>query len=296
MKSIGWLEMSMVVPDDWDLVAESGGLAEAYMKFDSVDRTRMELKWERTKKRGEALPLLALDGYIKEVTKSMKNKKLLNVIEKGNARVSDHRASYSLWTIQDESFITACWLCPNEGKLVLVQYFLAPGETKSDQFEEILREVQCHTDGDFYSYRLFGVKFQVPKDYRLSTRKILVGRVRASFVHGSSLLYFSSVGLAKEQLKKHKTLGRFFNSSEASEVRKMAGIGALAKKVKDTDEVIDLSQASKGTIPFISGARRNRLKISLDEAFNKVFIAGYSCKPDEAERADTFIRSIEGCK
>ena len=45
MKSVGWLEMSIVVPDNWDLVAESGGLSEAFMRFDSVDRTQMELKW-----------------------------------------------------------------------------------------------------------------------------------------------------------------------------------------------------------------------------------------------------------
>ena len=296
MKSVGWLEMSIVVPDNWDLVAESGGLSEAFMRFDSVDRTQMELKWERTKKRGEALPLLALDGYIKEVTKSMKDKKSVDVIEKGNARVSDHKASYSSWKVKDDSFITACWLCPNEGKMVLIQYFLAPGETKGGQFEEILRGIQCHTDGNFYFYKLFGSKFQAPKDYRLSTRKILVGRFRASFVHGTSLLYFSSVGLAKEQLKKHKTLGQFFNSGEAKEVKKIPGIGALAKKVKDTDETIDLSQASKGSIPFITGARQDRLRISLDEGFNKIFIAGYSCKPDEVEKADTFIGSIEGCE
>ncbi|HYA21698.1 MAG TPA: hypothetical protein VEG31_00760 [Thermoproteota archaeon] len=296
MKSIGWLEMSMMVPDNWDLVAESGGLSEAFMRFDSVDRTQMELKWERTKKRGDALPLLALDGYVKEVTKSMKDKKSLVVIEKGNARVSDHKASFSTWKVKDDSFITTCWLCPNEGKIVLVQYTLAPGETKDDKFEEILRGIQCHTDEDFYPYRLFGTKFRVPKDYRLSTRKILVGRFRATFMHGSSLLYVSSIGLAKEQLKKHKTLGQLFNSGEAKEARKIPGISALAKKIKDTDEVIDLSQTSKGTIPFITGDKKNRLKIYLDEAFNKVFIAGYSCKPDEVGRADAFIESLEGCE
>jgi len=296
MKSIGWLEMSLTVPDNWDLVAESGGLSEAFMRFESVDRTQMELKWERTKKRGDALPLLALDGYIKEVTKSVKDKKSLVVIEKGNARVSDHKASFSTWKVKDDSFITTCWLCPNEGKIVLVQYSLAPDETKDDRFEEILRGIQCHTDGDFYSYRLFGSRFRVPKNYRLSTRKILVGRFRVTFMHGSSLLYFSSIGLAKEQLKKHKTLGQLFNSGEAKEVRRIPGIGTLTKKIKDTDEVIDLSQTSKGRIPFISGAKRDRLKIYMDEAFNKVFIAGYSCKPDEAEKADAFIASIEGCE
>lgn len=295
-KSIGWLEMSVQVPDDWDLVAESGGISEAYMRFDSVDRVRMEIKWERTKKRGEAMPVLAIDGYIKEATKSVKDKKSVSVIEKGNARVAGHKASYSMWKIKDEFFITTCWLCQDEGKIVLAQYFLAPGESKSDQFEEVLRGIECHTEGDFYNYRLFGVKFQVPKGFQPSTRKILVGRVRTSFVRMDSILYLSWVAMAREQLRKHKTIGRFFNSSEASNVKSIGGIGALAKKVKDDDEAIDLSSVVNPKIPFLSKPKHSRLKVIFDENFNKLFITGYACKPDDVEKAEAFMSSVGGCE
>jgi len=296
MKSIGWLETSLQVPDDWDLIAESGGINEAYMRFDSVDRIRMELKWERTKKRGEAMPLLAVDGYIKEVTKSAKAKKSANVVEKGNAKVAGHKAYYNMWELKDEWFITTCWLCPDEGKMFLVQYFLAPGENKSDRFEEILRGVECHMEGDFYNYRLFGARFQTPKGYQLSARKILVGRVRTSFVHVDSMLYLSWVGMAKEQLKKHETIGRFFKSVEAPDVRSMGGIGSLANKVKEEDEEVDLHSITKPMVPFLSKPKHCRLKVSFDENSNKLFTSGYACVPDEVERAETFMASVGGCE
>jgi len=294
MKTIGWLETSLQIPDDWDLIAESGGINEAYMRFDSVDRVRMELKWERTKKRGEAMPLLAIDGYVKEVTKSTKDKKPANVVEKGNAKVAGHKAYYSMWGLKDERFITTCWLCPDDGKMVLVQYFLAPGESKSDRFEDILRGVECHTEGDFYDYELFGARFQVPKGYQLSARKILVGRVRTSFVHVDSALYLSWVGMAKEQLKKHTTIGRFFRSVEAPDVRSIGGIGSLAKKVKDDDDEIDLRSIIKPMVPFLSKPKHCRLRVSFDEEFNKLFTSGYACKPDEVEKAEAFMGSVEG--
>lgn len=296
MKSIGWLETSLQIPDDWDLITESGGINEAYMRFDSVDRIRMELKWERTKKRGEAMPLLTIDGYIKEVTKSTKSKTPASVVEKGNAKVAGHKAYYSMWKLEDASFITTCWLCPDEGKMVLVQYFLAPGESKSDLFEDILRGIECHTEGDFYNYRLLGARFQVPKGYQISARKILVGRVKTSFLHVDSALYLSWVGMAREQLKKHTTIGRFFKSIEESDVKSTGAIGSLAKKVKDEDEEIDLRSIVNPTVPFLSKPKHCRLKVSFDESFNKLFTSGYACKSDEVERAETFMGSVGGCE
>jgi len=293
MKSISWLEMSLQVPDNWDLVAESGGITEGYMRLDSVERTRLEIKWERTKKRGEAMPLIALDGYVKEATKSVKDKKSIKIIEKGNARVADHKASFYVWEAKEVSFVTTCWLCHVEGKVILLQYYLAPGEDKAGGFEELLRGVECHTSGDFHKYELFGVRFQIPKAFRISKRKLLVGRAAMTFVSGGSTLHLSWLGLAKEQLRKHGTLGRLFNASLASEVREIAGLKALVKKVKDADEPVDLESVSKGVIPFISKPKHNRLKVFLDEGSNKVFAGAYSCEQGNIEGANTFIKTIE---
>jgi len=294
MKAIGWLEMTVRVPDDWDLVAESGGLKEAYMKFDSIDRVRLELKWERTKKKGEALPIIALENYIKEVTKSVKDKKSVKVVDKGGAKVADHKASYYIWNVKDESYITACWVCQHEGKVVLLQYYLAPGEDKSGQFEELLRNVECHPVEEFYPYRLFGVSFKVPKGFVLSKRKLLVGKANISLASGGSTLYLSWIGMAKEQLRKHKSLGDLFRSTASSELRSIGDLWTLAKRVKDADEDIDLTSESGGRIPFLSSRKKNRLRVYLDKDLNKIFISGYSCKLDQIEKADTFIRSVEG--
>jgi len=294
LKDVGWLEVGLKIPDDWELTAESGGLNEAYMRFDSTKRTKLEVKWERTKKKGEALPYIAIENFLKAVAKSSKEKLATKVIEKGNAKVAGHRAAYYLWRMKDDTFVTISWMCPDEEKLLLLQYGLDSDESKEGMFQEILKTVRCHGNENFYKYEILRVSFLVPNGFRLTKRKLLIGRVYLIFVKRDSQLYISWSGLAREQLRNYKGVGHFFLSNEKADIRNLGkGLQEFAKKVKNTDSAISLESVTKGSLPFLSKDKKNFLKVYLDEASNRIFTMAFSALPEDEQGARAFVESVK---
>jgi len=294
MKDIGWLEVRLKIPDDWELTAESGGLNDAYMRFNSIEKIKMEVRWEHVKKKGEALPYTAIENFLKSVVKSSKEKAATKVTEKGNAKVAGHRAAYYIWSMKDARYVTMSWLCQDEGKLMLLQYGLEEAEAKEELFEEILKNISCHTDLDSYEYEVLGVSFKAPKGYHLTKRKIMLGKVYLFFTKEGSQLYVCWSGLAKEQLRNYKGLGNFFLSMEAGDVRTMGkGMSELLKKVKTNDMSIELESVSKGMIPVISKEKVNFLRVYLDESSNRIFTVAFSVLRNDEQMARSFAESIK---
>ena len=208
-KNISWLEVSFKVPSNWELVADSGGITEAYIRIDSPSSVKLELKWERVKKKvSDFFPYLTLDNYIKAVVKDTKQKASQKILEKGNAKVNDHKAAFYRWQIGSSNFVTLSWICEPESKVFLLQYTLDQGEDKSSILPEIIKSILCHNNKDFYSFEIFDVSFKVPKDFHLSRRKLAIGKAELYFLGQDSKALVSWISLASYQIKKYGFLGK----------------------------------------------------------------------------------------
>lgn len=276
-KTISWLEVSLKVPSDWELVADSGGITEAYMRIDSPKSVKLELKWERiNKKVSDFFPYLTLDNYIKSITKDSKQKVSHKVLEKGNAKVNEHKAAFYRWQFGSSNFVTLSWICEPESKIFLLQYTLDKGEDKSSLLPEIVKSILCHNDESVYLFEIFGVSFRIPKEFHLSKRKLAIGKAELYFLSQDSKILIAWVGLANYQIKKYGFLGKAVSNLMSEAVKSCDGdFSSLLKAIKPTDNFISLEKTNHPLLPILGKAKFLSLDVKLDEFSNKIFLVAF---------------------
>jgi len=276
-KAISWLEVSLKVPSDWELVADSGGITEAYMRIDSPSNVKLELKWERVKKKvPDFFPYLTLDNYIKSITKDSKQKVNPKILEKGNAKVNDHKAAFYRWQFGSSNFVTLSWICEPESKVFLLQYTLDEGEDKSSLLPEIVKSVLCHTNESFYPFEIFGVSFEIPKEFHLFKRKLAIGKAELYFMSQDSKILVNWIGLANYQIKKYGSLGNAVLNLMSDAVKACdSDFSSLLKTIKSTDNFISLEKTNYSSIPVLGKTTFLSLDVKLDETSNKILLVAF---------------------
>jgi hypothetical protein len=276
-KTISWLEVSFKVPSDWELVADSGGITEAYMRIDSPSSVKLEIKWERVKKKvSDFFPYLTLDNYIKSITKDSKQKVNPKILEKGNAKVNEHKAAFYRWQFGSSNFVTLSWVCEPESKIFLLQYTLDEGEDKSSILPEIVKSVSCHNKESFYPFEIFDVSFAIPKEFHLSKRKLAIGKAELYFLSQDSKILVTWVGLANYQIKKYGFLGKAVSNLMSEAVKACDNdFSSLLKAIKPTDNFISLEKTNHPSLPILGKATFLSLDAKLDELSNKIFLVAF---------------------
>ncbi|MBO3757621.1 MAG: hypothetical protein JTT14_00715, partial [Candidatus Brockarchaeota archaeon] len=276
-KTISWLEVSFKVPSDWELVADSGGITEAYMRIDSPSSIKLELKWERVKKKmPDFFPYLTLDNYIKSITKDSKQKVSPKILEKGNAKVNEHKAAFYRWQLGSSNFVTISWFCELESKIFLLQYTLDEGEDKSILLPKIVKSISCHTNESFYSYEIFNVSFEIPKEFHLLKRNLAIGKAELHFLSQDSKVLIMWIGLANYQIKKYGFLGKVVSNLMSEAVKACdSSFSSLLKTMKPTDNFISLEKISHSSIPVLGKATFLSLDAKFDEISNKILLVPF---------------------
>lgn len=294
-KELSWLEVRLKVPRNWDLISDSGGINEAYMRIDSPSSVKLEVKWEKIGKKSELLPYLALDNYIKSITKEAKQKTSYRVLEKGNVTVCEHKGAYYIWKFGATTFATLSWICEQESKVFLLQYTFDENENKQENLPEILKNFLCHWNHGFYEYKIFGVSFNVPKEFHLFKRKFALGRAEMNFTSSDSNIFISWLGLASLQIKKHGSLGGVVRNILADSIKSFDGsFSELLNRVKISDNFISLSVEKKSKFPF-KKSKFLSLYSRFDENSNKVFLVAYkTMNPDKRDVGSTVFSELKG--
>lgn len=268
--------MEFNYPRDWTIAAESGGLAEAYMRIDSPRAPKIEIKWERIKKGTKIYPHTIVNNFIETYKKNAKRKTKVEIIESGTLKVSDHKAVFTRWRAEMEA-VTLAWICNEENKAFLLGYYLEPGEQWMDIASWLAPGIVCHTADDYWRCRLLGTEFKIRKGYWISKRVLMVGKVTLLFKNkdgAALLLHWSS--FAKELLAKNQDLVRWFKRDGPKEVKEVIKTIPEDKlKVNEVgNEATFDKQVSKGLL--MRKAIRENLRIWHDQVNNRIFLTCYS--------------------
>ncbi len=290
-----WLEVELQHPKGWVLAAESGGVLNGYFRLDSKTSVKLEVKWEKQtvekKIKPKVQPVIVINSFIEDYMTRLKKKGKAEVYKRGNVDVCNHNAYFARW-LGNTDIVTLSWVCENENKVFLLNYYLEPGEEWENVISWLAPGFACHTPEKFWRYRLFGVEFKVPKEYALQNRKLLLGRPTIAFKNkGRTLmLYWSS--FAKETLSKYKDLLEWSKKEVSREVQTFMK-GLNYNKLKPDEKTGKMVVEDRERGGFLSSRKNIKtIRIWHDTVSNRIFLIGYSGPQENIIDLDELEESI----
>ncbi|NHV98061.1 MAG: hypothetical protein HA496_00275 [Thaumarchaeota archaeon] len=291
-----WLEVELQHPKGWVLAAESGGILDGYFRVDSKTAAKLEVKWEKQASEGKARskvqPMVVINRFIEDYMKrtGARSKIKAEVYERGNANICEHNAYFARWRgIGDVA--TLSWVCEDENKVFLVNYYLEPGEKWEDVAGWLIPGLVCHTSEKFWRYRLIGVEFKIPKGYALQTRRLLLGRPVAVFKAGEKTLLIHWSTFAREILAKYKSLVEWAKKEAPKEVGSVMK-GLKYDMLKPDEKTGKMVVEETGRTFFGGRTTVKTLRIWHDSGSNRIFLTGYSGPRDSMTDLEELEKSI----
>jgi hypothetical protein len=219
-KKLGWQNVVLEVPWEWDITAESGSKHGAYFRIDDPLQSRMEVKWEPMEKRTVPLTLI-LDNMVDKMKKEKRELRKAKIVTRGSSKICDHTGAYIIWQNRMKA-LTTNWYCNDTKRIFMVNFFYNPENEKAEVelFERLLRTIVCHTSEDMILWTALDIQFGIPKDLYLVSRKLLVGRANMYFSDKDLTLLIDWYGFATELLEKHGSLRKWFESQAIRDVSK----------------------------------------------------------------------------
>lgn len=292
LERVCWLEVELQHPKGWSMTAEGGGTASGYLKIDSRIRTKIELKWEKVSAKEEVKPGLQppvlVNRFINEQEKILKRRRLkVEILEKSSVEVCGHKAYLVRWRGEVET-LSFSWICKEEFKAFIANYYLEPEEKVEDVKTWLIPSIICHTSEPYWRYRLFGVEFKVPKEYKLQYRKLAIGRPLMVFKNSATLVVYWSY-FAREILSNYGDLFQWSKKEIPRELEK-AIKGLNRDKLKSEGGKLSLEEKIRrglGKEPFIK-----KVVIWYDSNSNKIFVLGYLGLRKDLELLNNIEKSI----
>ncbi len=245
-KKLGWQNVILEVPWEWEITTESGGRRGAYFRMDDPSQSRMEVKWEPIDKRTVPLTLI-LDNMVEKLKKDKRELRKAKIVARGSSKICGHTGSYIIWQDGMRALATS-WYCDDTKRLFMIQFFYKPENEKVEMelFEKLLRTIICHTDEEMVPWTALDVQFEIPKDLYLDSRKLLVGRANMSFSAKDQDLLVDWYGFATGLLEKHGSLRKWFESRPAKDVSK--ALKAKLPPPKEGEGFLEYRSAEKSIL------------------------------------------------
>ncbi|MGQ9478646.1 MAG: hypothetical protein ACUVQ0_01320 [Thermoproteota archaeon] len=292
-----WLEVMLQHPKGWSINAEGGGLNDGYFRIDSRTSVKLEVKWEKYASLGKQVeskmqPVVIVNKFIDEYFRKAKKKINPEIYGHEDIDVYGHKAYLIKWK-GETNMATFSWLCDKEKKAFLVNYFMEPGEVWNKVAEWLIPGIVCHTEESFWKYRLFGIEFNVPKEYKLQERKLILGKPLMIFRSGRKTLLIYWTFFGREILSKYNK-----NLLEWAKKEMPREVFTLIKRIKydrfkhDEKEGLVFEERKKGNLPITGVNVIKVLKIRYDDDLNKIFVTGYLGPEENIDELETLEKNI----
>ena len=200
---IGWQGVTITVPDQWNFVQFGGDHAAGHFTLTDDDGPRLELRWE-TPERAVDLDKSVAD-FIKRIGGDLKKKKhsfdevpnlqLLSPAKKRKAQLASFGWK-SDGAILGQGYGIA-WQCEKCGRVVVAQT-IGRGSERPGKLQNLASEVftsmECHGSGGWETWSVFGLRVEIPEEFRLNKSRLLTGRIEFDWTRGAArgmMAYFA---------------------------------------------------------------------------------------------------------
>ena len=201
--TIAWQGITVSVPEDWNIGAIGGEGSDGYLRIDSPDEPRMEIKW--SKPAGNVDVKKIVDKYLSDISRSRKRNASEIEVKRdiklgGKSRKRRSSIESFSWQAEVQGF-GAAWYCKDCGRTIIVQVMGRKDEDAKALAERVLADLEDHSDGDNARWAIYGVDFAIPKDFQLEGQKLMSGLVELWYKRDTETIRVSRWGMANIALK-----------------------------------------------------------------------------------------------
>ena len=174
-------------------MAVDGGMGEdsGYIRIDDLTRPRLEIRWEKVSFEKAKDPEEVAEKYLhdlrkklekraKAIAKARKIKKVkvpeIRVLNKERAKVEGHEALLMHLRGPEEALLLT-WYCENTERYYTLQLSFKRSEYAVQRtiFNRVVKTLTCHTGEELQLWSIYGLTFYIPKDLKLTSRKLTTG-------------------------------------------------------------------------------------------------------------------------
>ena len=204
---VGWMGVTVRVPEGWSPVAVSGEGEQGYLKVVSPDSRYLELKWEKPK--GTVSIPRAQERYFDRLRRvARKSRQELRIREKGKGlnrvRPPEDAPQTYAWEA-DRKAVGCIWHCTECGRLVIAELV---GDLDADlsAAAEIFRGVRDHPEAGpdgrkWNTWALYGLAVSLPESYRIEKNVLMTGHQRLILRDAGARVQVDRWGLAEIALR-----------------------------------------------------------------------------------------------
>jgi hypothetical protein len=185
---IGWQGFTFTLPADWNLASFGGEAPKGTLRVDDGDGPRIELRWETPQAAVDLEKSIA--DFVNRLARDAKKKKrsfnqashppIVQKSRKPKAQLVNFG-----WTSDNAEPLAAhgwgtAWQCKTCGRVV-VAHLLGRATEKpraaQHMASEIFTSLECHGQGGWQAWGVFGLSAEIPLDFALARAKLQTGRL-----------------------------------------------------------------------------------------------------------------------
>ncbi len=206
-QALAWQGITVRVPQDWNLGAIGGGRDEGYLRIDSSEMPRVEVKWATSKGFVDVDGIV--DKYLNDLQKKRKRGEPEIKVERDIDLVSKRRMrrkhlSCFGWKAESQGY-GAAWYCEQCERSMIVQVMAPAGEKAKELAAEVIGSIEDYPRGGWVTWAVYGMRMQVPEDFQLASQKLMAGLIEFSFEREGEEIVGARWGMANVALR-HKSL------------------------------------------------------------------------------------------
>jgi hypothetical protein len=196
---IGWQGFTLTAPEDWTIGAIGGDHAEGYLRIDGGDMVRAELKWFERK--GPVSVQEVVGNFLKELSKRRRRKDP-EIRSRRDTRLLGRRRSGRgqlecfHWSDGTRQAHGAAWQCTQCNRVSIVQVLGKGTEALDELARELLESVSDHPQDGWSTWATYGLRCEVPEEFRLSGQRLMAGLLELNFALDSEQITVMRWGMA----------------------------------------------------------------------------------------------------
>lgn len=201
----GWQGITLQVPADWNLGRVDGNYQSGYARLDDAQIVRAEVEWREGAKRQLAIEEL-VDRYVGGLKKKAEKSGLPFALTRRARFLRDKRwlegSEYELfiWEADYRAYnLARC--CPHCGRIVLLRVLTQLQEKAEDLVEGVISSLGDHAREGQICWSIYGLRFQLPEDFKLSGQELKSGHLQLSFAKDRQVCRVHRLSLAHLLLK-----------------------------------------------------------------------------------------------
>lgn len=196
---IGWQGLTVSVPEDWTVGAVTGDYHEGYLRIDSPDCPRLEVRWGEAK--GSVNLSRTVDRYLRTLQRDRKQPQPVTVDAEAKfiskRKVGKDEMQAFTWQGKQKGYGVA-WYCGKCGRIVIAQVLGQPEEPGlEERAVRLLANLEDHPRDEWVTWALYDLHTQVPKQFEQSGVVLRAGLTELSFRREPERIVVSRWGMAQ---------------------------------------------------------------------------------------------------